>query len=271
MKQEWKVKIFEWGSFALDGGAMFGVVPKSLWSKLTVSDEQNRIPLSLRSLYLEKEGFKVLVDLGMGFDWDEKNKKIYKLETSPLELILKNQLSLEPKDITHVVLTHFHFDHCGFLSTKKGNEWVSAFPNAEIFAIEENFKNACAPNLRETASYLPHFWNDPFKKNQITLVPCQWMEFREILPGISYRRVDGHTRGQGIVYVGDEILFPADLCPTENHIKEAYVMGYDVNPVLSTMEKKQVFSEILANSNKGPRKLVLEHSASVSEMLLTKS
>src|SRR5688572_190544 len=131
MKQEWNVKIFEWGSFALDGGAMFGVVPKPLWSKLITPDDQNRIPLSLRSLYLEKGDKKVLVDLGMGFDWEDKAKKIYSLETSPLEEILKKNLKLKPQDITHVVLTHLHFDHCGFLSQKKGNAFESSFPNAE--------------------------------------------------------------------------------------------------------------------------------------------
>jgi glyoxylase-like metal-dependent hydrolase (beta-lactamase superfamily II) len=265
MKQEWKVKIFEWGSFALDGGAMFGSVPKPLWAKLIAPDEQNRIPLALRSLYLEKEGFKVLVDVGMGLDWDEKFKKIYALETSPLEQVLKSKLALAPKDITHIVLTHLHFDHCGFLSVKKGNTWESAFPNAEIFLIEENFKTASDPNSREAASYIPHLWQDPKKRGQLSLLNCQWLEHREILPGLHYRRVDGHTRGQGMIYVGENILFPADLCPTENHIKEAYVMGYDMNAALSVVEKKQIFSE----SETRKRRIVFEHSLKTTEMVLT--
>ena len=246
MNQEWKVQNFEWGSFALDGGAMFGVVPKTLWSQLIIPDECNRIPLSLKSLYLEKGESKVLVDLGMGFDWDEKYKKIYKLETSPVEVLLKNKLNIKATEITHIVLTHLHFDHCGFLAQKKGNEWESTFPNAEIFLLEENYKNAMNPNVREAASYLPHLWAKAYKDKQFSLIPCEWLEHREILPGLFYRRVDGHTRGQGMLYIDgiqEKSLFLGDLCPTRHHTKEAYVMGYDLNPGLSVIEKRQIFSE----------------------------
>lgn len=265
MKQGWKVKIFEWGRFALDGGAMFGVVPKPLWSKLIHPDEQNRIPLALRSLYLEKGDKKVLVDLGMGFDWEEKYKKIYSLETSPAELILKTEVQLKPEDITHVVLTHLHFDHCGFLATKKDKGFVSTFPNAEIFICEENFNNALDPNPRESASYLKHIWTPALKKDQFTLVSCQWMEHREILPGIYFRRVDGHTRGQCMVYVDGsdaDYIFPADLCPTENHLKEVYVMGYDIHAGLSVKEKTQFLLEEKTRSSR----IVFEHSSKVPFM-----
>jgi len=262
MKQGWKVKIFEWGSFALDGGAMFGVVPKVLWSKLISPDEQNRIPLSLRSLYLEKGDMKVLVDLGMGFDWEAKAKKIYSLETSPAEVILQNKLQLKALDITHVVLTHLHFDHCGFLATQRGADFESTFPNAEIFVCEENFKNAQAPSSRESASYLQHIWTPAQKKKQITQISCEWMEHREILPGIYYRRVDGHTVGQTMVYVSGQdadYIFPADLCPTENHLKEIYVMGYDLNAGLSVKEKKQFLAEEKTRNSR----IVFEHSSKV--------
>lgn len=262
MKQEWNVKIFEWGSFALDGGAMFGVVPKPLWSKLITPDDQNRIPLALRSLYLEKDNKKVLVDLGMGFDWAEKAKKIYALETSPLEQILQKNLKLKPEEITHVVLTHLHFDHCGFLSTKKGNTFETSFPNAEIILCEQNYKNAINPSSRESASYLKHIWEPAKKNDQITLVSCEWMEHREILPGVHFRRVDGHTTGQAMVYIkgsDGDYIFPGDLCPTENHLKEVYVMGYDINAGLSTKEKKQFLSEEKTRSSK----IVFEHSSKV--------
>src|SRR4051812_25247032 len=96
LKNSWKVKPFEWGSFALDGGSMFGAIPKVLWSKVITADESNRIPLTLRSLYLEKDKMKVLVDCGMGFHWDEKLRKIFKLETTPLEENLKHTLNIKP-------------------------------------------------------------------------------------------------------------------------------------------------------------------------------
>ncbi len=255
----WKVKVFEWGRFALDGGAMFGVVPKTLWSKLTEADESNRIPLALRSLYLEKGDMKVLIDLGMGFDWEDKYKKIYKLESSPVGEILKRELNLQAKDITHILLTHLHFDHCGFLSVKEGNEWKSTFENAEIFLLEENFLNAKNPSSRESASYLSHFWSDPLKRGQFTFIDCEWLELREVLPGLHFRRVDGHTRGQGIVYgegLEKNFIFLGDLCPTENHLKESYVMGYDLDPARSVLEKRQVFSE----SETSLRTLYFEHS-----------
>lgn len=241
---------------------MFGVVPKPLWSKLITPDDQNRIPLSLRSLYLEKGDKKVLVDLGMGFDWEDKAKKIYSLETTPLHEILKKNLNLKPSDITHVVLTHLHFDHCGFLSQKNGNVFESSFPNAEIIMCEENMKNAQNPQSRESASYLKHIWEPVLKKKQFRLVSCQWLEHREVLPGIYLRRVDGHTVGQAMVYVNGqdaEYIFPGDLCPTENHLKEVYVMGYDMNASLSVKEKKQFLSEEKTRSSR----IVFEHSAKV--------
>ncbi len=268
MKQAWKVKIFEWGSFALDGGAMFGIIPKTLWSKNIVPDESNRIPLSLRSLYLECGEQRVLVDLGMGIDWDDKSKSIYKLQSAPVENILKKELNLEAKDITHVVLTHLHFDHCGFLSTQDSSgKRSSTFKNAEIFVTRENFENAQKPNTREAGSYLKHIWEAPAQNGQMTLVDCEWLEFRQILPGIHFRRVDGHTRGQGIVYIeGTEknYIFLGDLCPTENHVKDVWTMGYDINPDLSIREKQRIFRE--EESQK--RELVLQHSATKSVMNL---
>ena len=259
MKQGWKIKYFEWGHFALDGGAMFGSIPKVLWSKLTTPDDQNRIPLSLSSLLLEKDNHKVFVDLGMGIDWEDKYKKIYSLDAFPLDHVMKKNFSFAPKDVTHIILSHLHFDHCGFLTSKVGSEFVSNFPNAEIFLIEENYKNALSPHPREAASYIKHIWNDPMKKGQFTLVNCQWMELREILPGISFRRVDGHTRGQGIVYIDgaeEDSLFIGDLCPTRNHLRDVYVMGYDMNAALSVQEKIQVFSD----NNIENRKLYFPHS-----------
>jgi glyoxylase-like metal-dependent hydrolase (beta-lactamase superfamily II) len=261
MKQAWKVKIFEWGTFALDGGAMFGIIPKPLWSKNIVPDEANRIPLSLRSLYLERENQKVLIDLGMGVDWDEKAQKIYKLESSPAEEVLKKKLNIKPQEITHVVLTHLHFDHCGFLSsTNSRNEKFSTFENAEIFVTRSNFENAQKPNTREKGSYIKSIWEAPAQKGQLTLIDCEWMEFRQILPGIHMRRVDGHTRGQAIIYVeGTEknFLFLGDLCPTENHLKDVWVMGYDINPALSIQEKQRILTE----EETRKRELVLEHSS----------
>jgi glyoxylase-like metal-dependent hydrolase (beta-lactamase superfamily II) len=268
MKQAWKVKIFEWGSFALDGGAMFGIIPKPLWSKNIVPDEVNRIPLALRSLYLERGEQKVLVDLGMGLDWDEKLKKIYNLQSSPAEEILKKQLNITPQEITHVVLTHLHFDHCGFLSSSNSKqEKFSTFENAEIFVTRSNYENALNPNTREKGSYLKNIWELPARKGQLTLVDCQWLEFRQVLPGLYMRRVDGHTKGQAIVYVegtDKNYLFLADLCPTENHLKDVWIMGYDANPSLSIQEKQRIFSE----DETKQRELVLEHSSTKASITL---
>ena len=267
MKQgqdQWKVKIFEWGSFALDGGAMFGIVPKVIWSKLTHPDADNRIPMSLRSLYLERGEQRVLVDLGMGAQWDEKLKKIYKLETSPLDMILQDKLGITTNDITHVVLTHLHFDHCGFLSqfNEANKKWESSFKNAEIFLLKENFENAINPNHREKASYIDYFWKDPLAKGQFKLLNANWLDTCEVLPGIQMRRVDGHTRGQAIIYIDGmdaPYLFMGDLCPTENHLKDVYVMGYDINAGLSVKEKQTILYE----KNTLEHKIVFEHSATL--------
>jgi glyoxylase-like metal-dependent hydrolase (beta-lactamase superfamily II) len=271
MKQKWKVKVFEWGSFSLDGGAMFGIIPKTLWSNKVAPDESNRIPLSLRSLYLENDEDKVLIDLGMGNDWSEKSQNIYNLKTLSLEEILHQNLSIKPIDITHVFLSHLHFDHCGFLTLKDLSGYRrSSFLNAEIFITSENFKNAQNPHVRESASYLPEIWQDPLNKGQFTLIDCQWLEFREILPGISIRRVDGHTKGQSIIYVDGvdgDYIFLADLCPTEHHVRDVWTMGYDLNPELSIKEKKIIFSE----EETLKRNLVLQHSRTQSILNLKNS
>ena len=259
MKQEWKLKIFEWGRFALDGGAMFGVIPKPLWSKLIAPDDLNRVPLSLRSLYLERGSHKVLVDLGMGYDWDDKSRKIYDLHSAPAQELMSEQLGVHPDEITHVVLTHLHFDHCGFLVSKSGDQMQSTFKNAEIFVCEQNFRNALQPNPRESASYLSKLWAEPLRLGQFTLVKAQWLEHVEVLSGIHMRRVDGHTQGQCMIYVDTHegpVIFPGDLIPTENHLKEVYVMGYDMNPALSVLEKKQIFSEEHTQKSS----IVFEHS-----------
>lgn len=261
MKKKWNVKVFEWGSFALDGGAMFGIIPKTLWSKKIQSDTQNRIPLSLRSLYLDNGEDKVLIDLGMGSTWSEKSKTIYELKTLTLEESLSKLIGIKAMDVSHIVLSHLHFDHCGFLSYQDFNgERKSSFLNAEIFVTQENFQNAQNPHGREAASYLSEIWTDPYKKGQFTLVDCQRLEFREVLPGVSIRRVDGHTKGQSIIYVDgvdSNYLFLADLCPTEHHARDVWTMGYDLNPWQSVEEKKIIFSE----QETLRRKLVLQHSS----------
>src|SRR5579872_6548046 len=150
----------ETGRFALDGGAMFGVVPKNLWSRTNPADDQNRIDMALRALLIQGNGMNILVDAGMGDKYDEKTRSIYKLDHSNWTLIASlAEQRLQPSDITHVIQTHLHFDHCGGLVTKsEGDEFVPTFPNAKVFVQKGNLKWAQNPTEKDRASYLKQDW-----------------------------------------------------------------------------------------------------------------
>src|ERR1019366_6969865 len=151
----------ETGRFALDGGAMFGVVPKNLWNRTNPADEQNRIDMSLRALLVQGNGMNILVDTGMGDKYDEKSRSIYKLDHSQFTLIASlAEVGLKPEHITHIIQTHLHFDHCGGMVTQTAaGEFGPTFPNAKVFVQKENLKWARNPTDKDRASYLKQDWD----------------------------------------------------------------------------------------------------------------
>jgi glyoxylase-like metal-dependent hydrolase (beta-lactamase superfamily II) len=235
----------ETGRFALDGGAMFGVVPKTLWSKSNPPDEQNRIPMALRSLLIQGDGKNILVDTGMGDKYDEKARKIYKYDNSGQTLLDSLQAKgLKAEDITHVIQTHLHFDHCGGLvSQDAAGKHYPTFPNAKVFVQRENLKWARNPTEKDRASYLKHDWEPIAAEGMLEELDGPG----EVFPGIELLIFNGHTKAQQLVHVhGSEghVFFCADLMPTKAHISFPYIMGYDNFPLTTLEEKKALIPQM---------------------------
>ncbi len=240
------------GIFGLDGGAMFGTVPKVLWEKNIPADEKNRIPMEARALLLKKPGCNIVIDTGNGGDFiakygeklGQKFSEMYNINPDGPSLLksLKSH-GLEPEDIHHVVLTHLHFDHAGGATTEKNGQLVPTFPNARYYVQRKNLETAQNPNLRERASYYPANFEPLIKHQVLTLLD----ESGTGLPdGLQFHISNGHTVGQQIIQVSDSsntLLYCADLIPTSSHVKLAWVMGYDLNPLLLIEEKQKLLTK----------------------------
>lgn len=248
----YEVYAIECERFALDGGAMFGTVPKALWEKAIPADEKNRIDMSARAMLIKGNGKTILVDTGMGQKWAEKPREMYKISDSYLEANLK-KFGVAPGDITDVILTHLHFDHAGGATKLVDGKLVPTFSKATYYVQEENFKWASKPNAREKASYL--------KENFMPLVEAGKLVFTngetELFPNIHLHISNAHTHAQQLVRVSGEgdhgketsesgkkksVLYCADLIPTAAHISLPWVMGYDLYP-LEIMEEKRKMLE----------------------------
>jgi len=234
------------GHFKLDGGAMFGVVPKSMWNKLNPADENNMCNWAMRCLLIEDEGRLILVDNGMGNKQDEKFFGYYYLNgDDTLEKSLaKNGFSKD--DITDVFLTHLHFDHCGGSIERVNDQLVPAFKNATYWSNENHWEWAVHPNDREKASFL--------KENILPIQESGKLKFVETKEGIDFtknvkiRFVNGHTESMmlpQINYKDKTIVYMADLLPSEAHIPIPYVMAYDTRPLETLVEKKSFVTEAL--------------------------
>ncbi|MBD3615006.1 MAG: MBL fold metallo-hydrolase [Gracilimonas sp.] len=250
----------ETGDFRLDGGAMFGVVPKTLWSKALPADEKNRIPMTMRCLLIKSNntGKVYLIDNGAGTKFNEKMEGIYQLDQSSKNL--KNSLQeqgFDFDDVTDIIFTHLHFDHCGGTSFYDDNNKLKlTFPNADYHVVDTHWENANNPNAREKASFLPENINPIKESGKLKLVK----ENHEYEPGLSSVIANGHTIGQQLPKIehdGKVLVFAADLIPTHVHVPLPWVMGYDMYPV-QTLDEKDTFLKQAAEQNWN---LYLEHDA----------
>ena len=236
----WRAHLIETGTLALDGGSMFGSVPKGLWSKLQPPDDRNRITLAMRCLLLEGEGRRILVDDGIGEKFPPKLVDIYRVDQDSNSLDRSFAAhGLSAADITDVVLTHLHFDHAGGSTRVEGERLVPSFPQARYHVQRKNLENARNPNPRERASYLP----ENFEPLAAAGVLDVWDGPQAPWPGIELFTADGHTRGQQLVRVtgeGGPLYFVADLIPTASHVRIPFVMGYDVAAIETMAEKRQL-------------------------------
>ena len=245
--------------FKLDGGAMFGVVPKSIWNKLNPADDNNLCPWAMRCLLIEDGNKLILIDNGVGDKQDAKFFGHYYLHgPHTLNSSLK-QLGFSKDDITDVILTHLHFDHCGGSIDRIGDKLVPAFKNATYWSNEDHWQWATLPNAREKASFLKENILPIKESGQLKFVPRQnplpgnrlEKVVSEILPSISFRFVNGHTNAMMLPQIqvnGKTLVYMADLLPSVHHIPLPYVMGYDMFP-LTTLNEKEVFlKEALADN-----------------------
>ncbi len=248
------------GYFKLDGGAMFGVVPKSMWNKLNPADANNMCSWALRSLLIEDEGKLILIDNGMGDKQDDKFFGHYFLHGDDSIDKSLAQHGFSKDDITDVFLTHLHFDHCGGSIKREGDKLVPAFKNAHYWSNEQHWKWATQPNVREKASFL--------KENILPIQESGMLKFLTLsnessilaeslttypsllLEDLSFYSVSGHTDAMmlpKIKYKGKTIVYMADLLPSAAHIPLPYVMAYDMFPLTTLQEKKSFLSEAHQN------------------------
>lgn len=252
---KYKLDIVETGTFALDGGAMFGIIPKPLWQKTNEPDELNRIKLGARCLLLRSTSKTILIDTGMGGHHDEKFLKIYGVDQSvtTLEKSLSS-LGVEPADITDVLLTHLHFDHTGGSTKFENGKWIPAFANAKYYIQKKHFEWAKNPSERDRGSFISHRFMPLAEEGVLNFVDGS----QDFDDEIFLIEINGHTFSQQLMKISDSketLLYCGDLLPFTSHIPLPYVMGYDLQPAVTVEEKKKLFPKAVEEN----WKLYFEH------------
>jgi glyoxylase-like metal-dependent hydrolase (beta-lactamase superfamily II) len=248
------------GYFKLDGGAMFGVVPKSIWNKINPADENNLCNWALRCLLIEDENRRILVDTGIGDKQDAKFFSYYYLHGDDTLDKSLAKCGFRRDDVTDVFLTHLHFDHCGGSIAREGDKLVPAFKNAVYWSHERHWQTATQPNEREKASFL--------KENILPIKESGQLKFLsdysetsdgktlyspmgfQLTGNVSVRVVEGHTAAMMLPQIkhnGKTIVYMADLLPSQGHIPVPYIMAYDMQPLLTLQEKKSFLQEAVEN------------------------
>lgn len=264
----WTIHALQAGGQQLDGGAMFGVVPKPLWERRLAADDRNRIPMGMRCLLVEHEQGLVLVDTGAGNKESDKFYGIYGIENTPasagvpddpgptaLEAAIR-AAGFTPGDVSMVINTHLHFDHAGGNTVMQKEQVVPAFPNARYVMSRGELEYARSANERTAASYFAHNYEPLVASGMVDLVDGE----PEVLPGIRLLHTPGHTPFHQSVLLesgGERLCFLADLVPTQWHLPLPWIMGYDVEPLVSLESKRS----LLARAFDERWVLMFEHDA----------
>ena len=245
-----KIHSLNTGNFKLDGGAMFGVVPKTIWQRTNPADQNNMCDWSMRSLLIEDGNRLILIDTGIGDKQDEKFFSYFSLFGSDSLKGNLNKLGFSPEDITDVFLTHLHFDHCGgaIQWNKDRTGFEPVFKNAIYWSTENHWKWATEPNPREKASFLAENILPLQESGQLKFVERTGDFTKNVFNNFDVLFVDGHTDSMMIPqihYQDKTLVFMADLLPSTGHVPLPYVMGYDTRPLI-TMTEKEKFLNIAA-------------------------
>lgn len=239
-----RIHSIETGKFKLDGGAMFGVVPKTMWSKLNPPDENNMCTWAMRCLLVEKGDKLILIDTGMGTKQDDRFRSHFHPHGEDTLVKSIENAGYGIDQVTDVILTHLHFDHCGGAIMREGDNLVPQFKNAHYWSHQDHWDWALQPNDREKASFL--------KEN---ILPIQEAGLLSFLSedsfekyGIRFNFVFGHTEAMAIPFIdynGKTIVFAADLVPSSFHIPMPYIMAYDIRPLDSLSEREKLYEKVI--------------------------
>jgi glyoxylase-like metal-dependent hydrolase (beta-lactamase superfamily II) len=240
---EYHVEIVPDTEFRLDGGAMFGVVPRNLWARACPPDNENRIKMNMNCVFIDTGSERILIETGIGEKWSAKHTAIYGINRErPLADSLRSIAGVEPEEVTIVVNTHLHFDHAGGNTVLNGSKAIPAFPNARYFISKAEFEHAEHPGERDRASYLPDNWRPLQESGQLELKEADY----EVVPGLQMETHAGHNRSMQCwrLVQGKQTIFGfADLVPMRAHVSYPWIMGYDLFPVETLESKKRLLPQ----------------------------
>ena len=244
---ELEVFVLSDGRFRLDGGAMFGIVPKTLWQRQLAPDDRNRVTLGLNCLLIRAAGKTIVVETGTGEKFSAKWQDVYGIDHRETLLGTLGERGVAPNDVDIVINTHLHFDHCGGGTRLDATgKPVPTFSRARYYVQRGEYEHACHPTERDRASYLPENLSALAASNQWALLDAD----TEIVPGVSVVRVPGHTRDMQCVRLmsaGRTAFFFADLVPTRAHLPLVWIMGYDLYPMETLEQKRRWLAEAVKN------------------------
>lgn len=264
-----KINLLNTGYFKLDGGAMFGIVPKRLWQKLNPPDDNNLCTWAMRCLLVRTGDRNIIVDTGMGTKQGDRFLEFFEPHGSDTLLQSLRGFGLEPEDVTDVLLTHLHFDHAGgAVRWTASGKPVPAFPNATYWTNRFHYEWACNPNERERASFIQDNFRPLEAAGQLQFIPVQNGN-SDWIPGFSLRFVYGHTEAMMLPIIqsgGNTWVYCADLIPSSAHIGMPYIMSYDIRPLATLLEKEKLLEEAV----EGNYRLIFEHDPKVQACTLVR-
>jgi glyoxylase-like metal-dependent hydrolase (beta-lactamase superfamily II) len=239
---DFELSVFSDGTYPLDGGAFFGVVPKVMWSRKAVADEKNFVMAGLNSLLIRTGKHNVLVETGIGNKLSEKMLKIYGQPAKLLDNLAAGGVS--PESIDVVINTHLHFDHCGWNTVRQSERVVATFPKAKYYVQEGEWRHGCEQHIRDAISYISDNYDPLIESGQMQLLRGD----QEIVPGVSVKVFPGHTAHLQAVVIsssGETACYISDLIPTSAHIDLTWVMAFDLYPLDTIDSRRRYYSQAL--------------------------